>query len=142
MVECLKSKFLEQEKLVDLVVGFDVYCDFFNLVFNVEEGDKGVNVFLLWEEIYVDISLLCLGINGVLVFIFIMCGCDNMCFFCVVLFIRGRERSCNVFSIVVEVIDLYEKGYREVILLGQNVDFYKWENLEIQEIVSFVGLFV
>ena len=140
MAERLKSKFLEQEKLVDLVVGPDAYRDLPNLVSNAEEGDKGVNVFLSREETYADISPLRLGTNGVSAFISIMRGCDNMCSFCVVPFTRGRERSRNAFSIVAEATDLYEKGYREVTLLGQNVDSYKWENPETQEIVSFAGL--
>lgn len=140
MAERLKSKFLEQEKLVDLVVGPDAYRDLPNLVSNAEEGDKGVNVFLSREETYADISPLRLGSNGVSAFISIMRGCDNMCSFCVVPFTRGRERSRNAFSIVAEATDLYEKGYREVTLLGQNVDSYKWENPETQEVVSFADL--
>ncbi len=140
MAERLKSKFLEQEKLVDLVVGPDAYRDLPNLVSNAEEGDKGVNVFLSREETYADISPLRLGSNGVSAFISIMRGCDNMCSFCVVPFTRGRERSRSAFSIVAEANDLYEKGYREVTLLGQNVDSYKWENPETQELVSFADL--
>lgn len=118
MVEWLKIKLLDEEKLVDFVIGLDVYCDLFKLIVIVEDGDKGINVFFFCEEIYVDINFMCFDSNGVMVFIFIMWGCDNMCFFCVVFFICGWEWSCNVFSIVVEVIDLYEWGYWEVILLG------------------------
>ena len=125
---------------MDLVVGPDAYRDLPNLVSNAEEGDKGVNVFLSREETYADISPLRLGSNGVSAFISIMRGCDNMCSFCVVPFTRGRERSRNAFSIVAEATDLYEKGYREVTLLGQNVDSYKWENPETQEVVSFADL--
>lgn len=140
MAERLKSKFLEQEKLVDLVVGPDAYRDLPNLVSNAEDGDKGVNVFLSREETYADISPLRLGTNGVSAFISIMRGCDNMCSFCVVPFTRGRERSRNAFSIVAEATDLYQKGYREVTLLGQNVDSYKWENPETKEVVNFAQL--
>lgn len=140
MAERLKSKFLEEEKLVDLVVGPDAYRDLPNLVSNAEDGDKGVNVFLSREETYADISPLRLGSNGVSAFISIMRGCDNMCSFCVVPFTRGRERSRNAFSIVAEATDLYEKGYREVTLLGQNVDSYKWENPESKDVVNFAEL--
>lgn len=140
MAERLKSKFLEQEKLVDLVVGPDAYRDLPSLVSTAEEGDKGINVLLSREETYADISPLRLGSNGVSAFISIMRGCDNMCSFCVVPFTRGRERSRNAFSVVAEATDLYEKGYREVTLLGQNVDSYKWEHPESKEIVDFATL--
>lgn len=140
MAERLKSKFLEQEKLVDLVVGPDAYRDLPALVSTAEEGDKGINVLLSREETYADISPLRLGSNGVSAFISIMRGCDNMCSFCVVPFTRGRERSRNAFSVVAEATDLYEKGYREVTLLGQNVDSYKWEHPETKETVDFAHL--
>lgn len=140
MAERLKSKFLEQEKLVDLVVGPDAYRDLPGLVSTAEEGDKGINVLLSREETYADISPLRLGTNGVSAFISIMRGCDNMCSFCVVPFTRGRERSRNAFSVVAEATDLYEKGYREVTLLGQNVDSYKWEHPETKETVEFAHL--
>jgi tRNA-2-methylthio-N6-dimethylallyladenosine synthase len=140
MAERLKSKFLEEEKLVDLVVGPDAYRDLPNLVAGAEEGEKGVNVFLSREETYADISPLRLDSNGVTAFISIMRGCDNMCSFCVVPFTRGRERSRNAFSIVAEATDLYQRGYREVTLLGQNVDSYKWENPETSETVTFAML--
>ena len=140
MAERLKSKFLEQEKLVDLVVGPDAYRDLPGLVSTAEEGDKGINVLLSREETYADISPLRLGSNGVSAFISIMRGCDNMCSFCVVPFTRGRERSRNAFSVVAEATDLYEKGYREVTLLGQNVDSYKWEHPETKETVEFAHL--
>jgi tRNA-2-methylthio-N6-dimethylallyladenosine synthase len=126
MAERLKSKFLEQEKLVDLVVGPDAYRDLPNLIGGAEEGEKGINVYLSREETYADIAPVRLETNGVTAFISIMRGCDNMCSFCVVPFTRGRERSRDPFSIVAEARDLYEKGYREVTLLGQNVDSYKW----------------
>ncbi|MEL6943093.1 MAG: radical SAM protein, partial [Bacteroidota bacterium] len=140
MAERLKAKFLEEEKLVDLVVGPDAYRDLPKLLANAEDGEKGVNVFLSREETYADISPLRLGSNGVTAFISIMRGCDNMCSFCVVPFTRGRERSRNAFSIVAEATDLYHKGYREVTLLGQNVDSYKWENPENEETVTFANL--
>ena len=140
MAERLKSKFLEQEKLVDLVVGPDAYRDLPVLISTAEDGDKGINVFLSREETYADISPLRLDSNGVTAFISIMRGCDNMCSFCVVPFTRGRERSRNAFSVVAEATDLYEKGYREVTLLGQNVDSYKWENPETGEPVTFAQL--
>ena len=150
MAERLKSKLLEEEKIVDLVVGPDAYRDLPNLVKSAEEGEKGVNTFLSREETYADISPVRLNSNGVTAFISIMRGCDNMCSFCVVPFTRGRERSRDPHSIVAEAQDLFEKGYREVTLLGQNVDSYKWseaENnkarLEIQEeaeVVNFANL--
>jgi tRNA-2-methylthio-N6-dimethylallyladenosine synthase len=126
MAERLKTKLLEEEKMVDMVVGPDAYRDLPNLVGQVDEGDKAVNVFLSREETYADITPVRLNSNGVTAFISIMRGCDNMCSFCVVPFTRGRERSRDAQSIVAEAIDLFEKGYREVTLLGQNVDSYKW----------------
>lgn len=140
MAERLKKKFLEEEKLVDIVVGPDAYRDLPNLVAGANDGDRGVNVLLSREETYADISPLRLGSNGVSAFISIMRGCDNMCSFCVVPFTRGRERSRNAFSVVAEAQDLVNKGYKEVTLLGQNVDSYKWENPETKELVSFAGL--
>jgi tRNA-2-methylthio-N6-dimethylallyladenosine synthase len=140
MAERLKEKFLDEEKLVDMVVGPDAYRDLPKLIQTAEDGDKGINVFLSREETYADISPLRLGSNGVTAFISIMRGCDNMCSFCVVPFTRGRERSRNAFSIIAEANDLFEKGYREVTLLGQNVDSYKWENPENGEMVNFANL--
>jgi tRNA-2-methylthio-N6-dimethylallyladenosine synthase len=140
MAERLKSKFLDEEKLVDLVIGPDAYRDLPTLVAGAEDGEKGVNVFLSREETYADISPLRLDSNGVAAFISIMRGCDNMCSFCVVPFTRGRERSRDCFSILAEATDLYNKGYREVTLLGQNVDSYKWENPESGQKVSFANL--
>ena len=140
MAERLKAKFLEQEKLVDMVVGPDAYRDLPNLLSSANEGDKGVNVLLSREETYADISPLRLNSNGVTAFISIMRGCDNMCSFCVVPFTRGRERSRNVFSIIAEATDLFHKGFREVTLLGQNVDSFKWTNPETQEVVNFAQL--
>ena len=126
MAERLKTKLLEEEKMVDMVVGPDAYRDLPNLVGTVDEGDKAVNVFLSREETYADISPVRLNSNGVTAFISIMRGCDNMCSFCVVPYTRGRERSRDPESIVEEARDLFAKGYREVTLLGQNVDSYKW----------------
>jgi tRNA-2-methylthio-N6-dimethylallyladenosine synthase len=126
MAERLKSKFLEEEKIVDIVVGPDAYRDLPNLIESVEGGQKAVNVLLSLEETYADISPVRLDSNGVTAFISITRGCDNMCSFCVVPFTRGRERSRDPESIVNEAKDLFEKGYREVTLLGQNVDSYLW----------------
>ncbi len=140
MAERLKEKFLDQEKLVDIVAGPDAYRDLPTLVATASEGDKGINVFLSREETYADISPLRLGSNGVTAFISIMRGCDNMCSFCVVPFTRGRERSRSAFSIVAEATDLYQRGYREVTLLGQNVDSYKWTNPESEAAVNFANL--
>ncbi len=126
MAERLKSKFLEEEKLVDVVVGPDAYRDLPNLIEQVDGGQKAVNVLLSREETYADISPVRLNSNGINAFVSIMRGCDNMCSFCVVPFTRGRERSRDPQSIVKECTDLFNKGYREVTLLGQNVDSYKW----------------
>lgn len=126
MAERLKSKLLEEEKLVDIVVGPDAYRDLPNLISSVEGGQKGVNVLLSLEETYSDINPIRLATNGVTAFISIMRGCDNMCSFCVVPFTRGRERSRDPYSIIKEAEQLFENGYREVTLLGQNVDSYLW----------------
>jgi tRNA-2-methylthio-N6-dimethylallyladenosine synthase len=130
MAERLKTKLLEEEKMVDLVAGPDAYRDLPNLILQADEGDKAINTFLSREETYADISPVRLNSNGVTAFISIMRGCDNMCSFCVVPFTRGRERSRDPHSIVAEARDLFERGYREVTLLGQNVDSYKWSELE------------
>lgn len=126
MAERLKSKFLEEERLVDIVAGPDSYRDLPNLIERVEGGHKAVNVLLSREETYADISPVRLGSNGVNAFISIMRGCDNMCAFCVVPFTRGRERSRDPQSIIEEAKSLFAEGYREVTLLGQNVDSYLW----------------
>jgi tRNA-2-methylthio-N6-dimethylallyladenosine synthase len=126
MAERLKSKFLEEEKIVDLVVGPDAYKDLPNLLSEVEEGRNAVNVILSKDETYADISPVRLDSNGVTAFVTITRGCDNMCTFCVVPFTRGRERSRDPQSILAEVNDLASKGYKEVTLLGQNVDSYLW----------------
>ena len=126
MAERLKEKFLEEEKIVDLVVGPDAYKDLPNLIKEVDDGRDAVNVILSKDETYGDISPVRLGGNGVTAFVSITRGCDNMCTFCVVPFTRGRERSRDPQSIVEEVHDLAQKGYKEITLLGQNVDSYLW----------------
>lgn len=126
MAERLKAKFLEEEKIVDIVVGPDSYRDLPNLIEQAEDGRKAVNVILSKEETYADITPVRLGGNGVTAFISITRGCDNMCSFCVVPFTRGRERSRDPETIVKEAAQLFEQGYREVTLLGQNVDSYEW----------------
>ncbi|MCA0132976.1 tRNA (N6-isopentenyl adenosine(37)-C2)-methylthiotransferase MiaB [Winogradskyella alexanderae] len=126
MAERLKSKFLEEEKIVDLVVGPDAYKDLPNLLTEVDEGRDAINVILSKEETYGDISPVRLNSNGVTAFVSITRGCDNMCTFCVVPFTRGRERSRDPQSIIEEINDLWENGYKEVTLLGQNVDSYLW----------------
>lgn len=150
MAERLKTKLLEEEKIVDLIAGPDAYRDLPQLIGQVDEGDKAVNTFLSREETYADISPVRLNSNGVSAFISIMRGCDNMCSFCVVPFTRGRERSRDPQSIVEEATDLFNRGFREVTLLGQNVDSYKWsevennkarlEKKEVGSIVNFASL--
>ncbi|WP_299111893.1 tRNA (N6-isopentenyl adenosine(37)-C2)-methylthiotransferase MiaB [uncultured Winogradskyella sp.] len=126
MAERLKTKFLEEEKIVDLVVGPDAYKDLPNLLAEVEEGRDAINVILSKEETYGDISPVRLNSNGISAFVSITRGCDNMCTFCVVPFTRGRERSRDPQSIIEEVNDLWSKGFKEITLLGQNVDSYLW----------------
>ena len=135
MAERLKSKFLEEEKLVDIVIGPDSYRDLPNLLSQADEGMRTVNVLLSREETYADISPVRLNSNGISAFVSIMRGCDNMCSFCVVPFTRGRERSRDPESIVREAKELVAEGYREITLLGQNVDSYKWEDK-----LNFAGL--
>lgn len=141
MAERIKSKLLEEEQLVDIVVGPDAYRSLPELIETAETGQKAVNVLLSKEETYADIAPVRLDSNGVSAFISITRGCDNMCSFCVVPFTRGRERSRDPETIVKEARDLFERGYREVTLLGQNVDSYLWtggglkkENLTIEEL--------
>lgn len=126
MAERLKTKFLEEEKIVDLVVGPDAYKDLPNLLAEVDEGRDAINVILSKEETYGDISPVRLNSNGVTAFVSITRGCDNMCTFCVVPFTRGRERSRDPQSIIEEINDLWAKGFKEITLLGQNVDSYLW----------------
>ncbi len=140
MAERLKKSLLEEEKLVDVVVGPDAYRDLPRLLEQATEGDKGINVLLSREETYADISPVRLESNGITAFISIMRGCDNMCSFCVVPFTRGRERSRDPFTIVSEALHLFDRGYREVTLLGQNVDSYKWMHPELHETYSFARL--
>ncbi len=136
MAERMKETLLEEEKLVDVVVGPDAYRDLPSLIAQVDSGQKAVNVLLSRDETYADISPVKLGGNGVTAFISITRGCDNMCSFCVVPFTRGRERSRNPLSIVAEARQLFEEGYREVTLLGQNVDSYRWNVSKKGEIVD------
>ncbi|MEI7508909.1 MAG: tRNA (N6-isopentenyl adenosine(37)-C2)-methylthiotransferase MiaB [Flavobacterium sp.] len=126
MAERLKTQFLEEEKIVDMVVGPDAYKDLPNLLKEVEEGREAINVILSKEETYGDISPVRLMSNGVTAFVSITRGCDNMCTFCVVPFTRGRERSREPQSIMAEIQDLWNKGFKEITLLGQNVDSYLW----------------
>ncbi len=126
MAERLKAKFLEEEKIVDLVVGPDAYRDLPNLLREIGEGRDAVNVLLSKDETYGDVSPVRLNSNGVSAFVSITRGCDNMCTFCVVPFTRGRERSRDPESILKEIQDLYERNFKEVTLLGQNVDSYLW----------------
>jgi tRNA-2-methylthio-N6-dimethylallyladenosine synthase len=126
MAERLKEKFLEEEKIVDLVVGPDAYRDLPNLIKEVESGRDAVNVLLSKDETYADVSPVRLNTNGVSAFVSITRGCDNMCTFCVVPFTRGRERSRDPESIIREIQELKDKNYKEVTLLGQNVDSYLW----------------
>lgn len=140
MAERLKSKFLEEEKLVDLVVGPDAYRTLPALVEEAEGGQKAVNVLLSREETYADISPVRLDSNGVSAFVSIMRGCNNMCSFCVVPFTRGRERSRDADSIIRECTDLFNNGYKEVTLLGQNVDSYYFVDEAKDETVTFAKL--
>ncbi|MDZ4823463.1 MAG: tRNA (N6-isopentenyl adenosine(37)-C2)-methylthiotransferase MiaB [Flavobacteriales bacterium] len=136
MAERLREKFLEEEKLVDLVVGPDAYRDLPNLINKVDDGHQAVNVLLSREETYAEITPVRLNSNGVTAFISIMRGCDNMCSFCVVPFTRGRERSRDPQTIVREATELFSAGYREITLLGQNVDSFKWNMTGKGEIVE------
>jgi tRNA-2-methylthio-N6-dimethylallyladenosine synthase len=140
MAERLKIKLIEEEKIVDLVAGPDSYRDIPNLLSKLEFEDKAINVFLSKEETYGDIEPVRLHSNGVTAFVSIMRGCDNMCSFCVVPFTRGRERSRDTASILHECNTLFNQGYREVTLLGQNVDSYKYTSSENSDVVNFASL--
>jgi len=140
MAERLKTKLLEEEKLVDIVVGPDAYRSLPQLIEEAETGTKAVNVLLSREETYADISPVRLNSNGITAFVSIMRGCNNMCSFCVVPFTRGRERSRDNISIFEECKSLFEQGFREVTLLGQNVDSYYWVHLETNHAVDFAML--
>src|SRR5688500_9862155 len=140
MAERLKAKLLEEEKIVDLAAGPDAYRDLPKLIHQVDEGDRAMNTILSREETYADISPVRLNSNGITAFISIMRGCNNMCSFCVVPFTRGRERSRDAHSIVNEAKELFSLGYREVTLLGQNVDSYNWKSENETEQVNFAQL--
>lgn len=140
MAERLKTQFLEEEKLVDIVIGPDAYRNLPGLIEEAETGQKAVNVLLSRDETYADISPIRLNSNGVNAFVSIMRGCNNMCSFCVVPFTRGRERSRDAGSIINECTALFEQGYREVTLLGQNVDSYHWMDEEKGQPVTFALL--
>ena len=140
MAERLKSKLLEEEKLVDIVVGPDAYRSLPDLINDAGTGQKAVNVLLSRDETYADISPIRIDSNGISGFVSIMRGCNNMCSFCVVPFTRGRERSRDAFSIVAECRDLFDKGYKEITLLGQNVDSYYWNNPENNSSTTFAML--
>lgn len=136
MAERIKDKIIEQEKLVDIVVGPDAYRDIPNLLKEVNDGRKAVNVLLSLEETYADITPVRTSGNGVTAFVSIMRGCDNMCAFCVVPFTRGRERSRPMSSILSEIKQLSEQGYKEVTLLGQNVNSYQFENIDFTSLMD------
>ena len=140
MAERLKAKFLEEEKLVDIVVGPDAYRTLPGLVTEAEGGQKGINVLLSRDETYADISPVRLNSNGISAFVSIMRGCNNMCSFCVVPFTRGRERSRDAASILQECRDLFDNGYKEVTLLGQNVDSYHYMGETGTRPVNFANL--
>jgi len=140
MAERLKSKFLEEERLVDIVVGPDAYRSLPTLVSEAAGGQKAVNVLLSREETYADIAPVRLDGNGISAYVSIMRGCNNMCSFCVVPFTRGRERSRDTYSIIAEATDLYQRGFRDITLLGQNVDSYKWSSPDGAESVNFAQL--
>jgi len=140
MAERLKSTFLDQEKLVDIVVGPDAYRTLPALIADASGGQKGVNVMLSRDETYADIAPVRLNSNGVTAFVSIMRGCNNMCSFCVVPFTRGRERSRDAASVIAECSTLFNDGFREVTLLGQNVDSYHWVNEVEDEVTSFANL--
>jgi len=135
MAERLKTNLLEQESFVDMIVGPDAYRDLPKLIADVESGQKGINVILSHEETYSDLNPVRLDSNGVTAFISIMRGCQNFCSYCVVPYTRGKERSRNANSIINEARNLFEKGYREITLLGQNVNSYKAEGD-----INFAGL--
>lgn len=140
MAERLKEKLIEEKKIVDLVVGPDAYRSLPELLETVESGQKAINVLLSKEETYADISPVRLDKNGISAFISIMRGCNNMCSYCIVPYVRGGERSRNPQSIIAEAEDLFQKGYKEITLLGQNVDSYNWESENKEETIRFAQL--
>jgi len=136
MAERIKDQIIDKEQLVDIVVGPDAYRDIPNLLEEVEDGRKAVNVLLSLEETYADISPVRTSGNGVTAFVSIMRGCDNMCAFCVVPFTRGRERSRPLSSILREIEELSEQGYKEITLLGQNVNSYQYEDIDFTKLMD------
>lgn len=140
MAERLKEKLLETDQLVDLVIGPDAYRDLPNLLEEVDSGQQAINVLLSREETYADISPVRMDKNNVSAFVAIMRGCNNFCSYCVVPYTRGQERSRNPESIIREVSDLIDSGYKEVTLLGQNVNSYHWKKSETKEVLNFSGL--
>ena len=136
MAERVRDQIIDREKLVDLVVGPDAYRDIPNLLSEVDDGRKAVNVLLSLEETYADISPVRTSGNGVTAFVSIMRGCDNMCAFCVVPFTRGRERSRPMDSILREIDELNQQGYKEITLLGQNVNSYKHESTDFTRLMD------
>jgi tRNA-2-methylthio-N6-dimethylallyladenosine synthase len=135
-----ENEIFGRRKIVDVVAGPDSYRDLPNLFSEVDEGQKAINVFLSRDETYADITPVRLNSNGVTAFVSIMRGCDNMCSFCVVPFTRGRERSRDVHSILKECQELHDNNFKEVTLLGQNVDSYKWSSEDGKETVNFAQL--
>lgn len=140
MAERLKEKLIEEKKIVDLVVGPDAYRSLPELLETVEAGQKAINVILSKEETYADISPVRLDKNGVSAFISIMRGCNNMCSYCIVPYVRGTERSRDPQSILKEAEDLFQRGYKEITLLGQNVDSYSWKSEDNDKIIKFAQL--
>ncbi|MDR9410934.1 MAG: MiaB/RimO family radical SAM methylthiotransferase, partial [Balneolaceae bacterium] len=136
MAERIRDQIIDREQLVDIVVGPDAYRDLPNLLAEVDDGRKAVNVLLSLEETYADISPVRTSDNGVSAFVSIMRGCDNMCAFCVVPFTRGRERSRPLKSILNEIQQLSDQGYKEVTLLGQNVNSYQYEDLDFTQLMD------
>ena len=136
MAERVKDKIIDQEQLVDIVVGPDAYRDLPNLLAEVDDGRKAVNVLLSLEETYADITPVRTSGNGLTAFVSIMRGCDNMCAFCVVPFTRGRERSRPMDSILREIQQLSDQGYKEVTLLGQNVNSYQYEDIDFTRLMD------
>ena len=140
MAERLKEKLIEEKKIVNLVVGPDAYRSLPELLETVETGQKAINVILSKEETYADISPVRLDKNGVSAFISIMRGCNNMCSYCIVPYVRGAERSRDPQSILKEAEDLFQRGYKEITLLGQNVDSYSWKSEDNDKTIKFAQL--
>jgi len=139
MAERLKTQLLEEEVFIDMIVGPDAYRDLPRLLADVEEGQKGINVLLSHEETYSDLNPVRLDGKGVSAFISIMRGCQNFCSYCVVPYTRGKERSRNIDSIINEASNLFNLGYREITLLGQNVNSYDWEQTNFAKLIAKVA---